>query len=622
MVGRNASNRAVLYGRVSTDDQAENGTSLDEQLSACEVKSVGIEADIVAVYTDPGVSGYLLETRPGIQSALRDIEAGRANVLIVYNLSRLSRNREHQSLIKRRVETAGGRLVFCDMSFEDTPAGEFAFNVMGDYYHFERQLIRDRTMKGKRRRASEDKQQPARSVSPYGYHIVTRNDVIAGRWPAAEIGAYKLVEGQAFWVRTIFSKYAQGASLRDVARHLYDNGISAPKGGACWCPKSLRNMILNTVYKGVGTYCKTRWQRVEVGQSRKVIQKPVPEHDRITIPAPAIVDDVTWEACQTRLKNARAVYGGRPDRKHPLSGLLVCPECGRKMAGHGCRKREKAYRYYHCQWAFSGRSADRQTCHRTQYNAERVEALTITGLREVACTPGLLQAALTRMSAHDTDHQSGDAEATVRAALARIDQKESILIDAMASAVSAGASADTFARKFGEIAAERARLTARLEAIGKSWVHSSHCDVKALSQELSASLADIDEALHAPELTASERHDLVASVVNDIRPIEGGIEIDLKSPWRKSPAETVTSIKMHAYRDAIVRQGEGVVDAAWCLFPGPAQDGPVVIAYPASSEREPFGRAGVGAVRMRPGEDHASLARLIALWAGAPEGAK
>ncbi len=71
--------------------------------------------------------------------------------------------------------------------------------------------------------------------------------------------------------------------------------------------------------------------------------------------------------------------------------------------------------------------------------------------------------------------------------------------------------------------------------------------------------------------------------------------------------------KMHAYRDAIVRSERPVVDAAWCLFPG-RTEGPEIISYPTSSSHEPFGRAGIGALRLRPGRDYAPLAGLIASW--------
>jgi hypothetical protein len=69
--------------------------------------------------------------------------------------------------------------------------------------------------------------------------------------------------------------------------------------------------------------------------------------------------------------------------------------------------------------------------------------------------------------------------------------------------------------------------------------------------------------------------------------------------------------RMHAYRDAIVRDGQPVVDGAWCLYPGGREEGEAVIAYPASTRQNPFGTAGIGAIRLRPGQPDRALARLI-----------
>jgi hypothetical protein len=82
--------------------------------------------------------------------------------------------------------------------------------------------------------------------------------------------------------------------------------------------------------------------------------------------------------------------------------------------------------------------------------------------------------------------------------------------------------------------------------------------------------------------------------------------------------------KMHAYRDAIVRTDTATgrtvpaVDAAWCLFPGaplsPFSRAEPLRAYPASTPEQPFGTAGVGAVRIRPGAENLELAGLIRRW--------
>jgi site-specific DNA recombinase len=87
--------RAVIYCRVSTDKQAEEGTSLETQEEVLRSRAKQEGWDVVIVYRDEGVSGADYETRLGIQKSLRDIEEDRADILLVYSVSRLSRDTEH-----------------------------------------------------------------------------------------------------------------------------------------------------------------------------------------------------------------------------------------------------------------------------------------------------------------------------------------------------------------------------------------------------------------------------------------------------------------------------------------------------------------------------------------------
>lgn len=88
-----------------------------------------------------------------------------------------------------------------------------------------------------------------------------------------------------------------------------------------------------------------------------------------------------------------------------------------------------------------------------------------------------------------------------------------------------------------------------------------------------------------------------------------------------SGAEQDDINKMHAYRDAITRRAAGgkrnseaAVAVAWCLFPGEEETGNAIHAYPRSRPEEPFGAAGVGAIRLRPGGDYGLLTRLLESW--------
>src|SRR5580658_2974480 len=131
--------RAVVYLRVSSEMQAEQGTSLDAQEAACLRKAAEIGAQIIEIIGDEGVSGRLYLARPGIQKALALIESKEANCLIFMKLDRTGRDVDALRDIRRRVERAGGHLLFADgMNFENNATGDLMFTQLSGRTYFGR----------------------------------------------------------------------------------------------------------------------------------------------------------------------------------------------------------------------------------------------------------------------------------------------------------------------------------------------------------------------------------------------------------------------------------------------------------------------------------------------------
>lgn len=238
--------RVVLYARVSTNEQVAAGNSLIEQHAACIAKAQQLGAEVVAYHEDAGVSGSLYLARPGIQRALAEIESGKANALIIAKLDRYSRDREHQAAIKKRIERAGGSLIFCEGDFADTPEGDLQFGIQGSFAEYERKVIRERTMKG-RRATSRKGIQTQTSMRPFGYYIPNKEDVLLGRYPAEQRGKYQVIEEEARWVRGIFERVARGDSMHGVARWLNTEGVPTPRNGQFWRVSSLKRILGNPV---------------------------------------------------------------------------------------------------------------------------------------------------------------------------------------------------------------------------------------------------------------------------------------------------------------------------------------------------------------------------------------
>lgn len=524
-----ATPRAILYTRVSTCGQAEHGTSLDEQLAACRRTAEQIDAQIVGHEEDAGISGALLHSREGMQRALEAIEAGKADTLIIANLSRFSRDREHQSAIKKRVEAARGRIVFCDMDFADTPEGDLAFGIMGSFADYERKMIRERTVKGRRRRAEEGTQ-PSRSLSPYGYHIVTKEDAVAGIYPPGNVGTYQIIEEEACFVREMFARCARGESLRAISRSLVSNHaplrtLPQRKGqtAATWHNSTILGILRHPVHKGQPYWGRTQRRVDENRLSRKNawgqpyacpdFSVPVADAQWIPLSAPAIVSEELWETCQQVLDSNRERRAGRPGRRYMLSGLLRCPRCGLSMGGFS----SNGQIYYRCRNTKGGGGGRAGTCISPNQQGAFAEQMVTRAVSAVAQRPEMVATACRAYEERARGEEQGVDIKRLQAELRALDARERATIDAQIAGVAAGASSGIYTEKLAAISRERSTIQATLAAQGGTREGKpALLDPDAPASAVSKMLARIPEVLEAEEITPHEKHDLLARVVEKV----------------------------------------------------------------------------------------------------------
>ncbi len=545
--------RAVIYTRVSTDEQADAGTSLRDQDSVCLAKSMDIGAVVVKKIVDSGVSGSRYLTRDGIQEALDIIEAGGADVVIATNMSRCSRDAEHQAAIRRRIRNAGAQLILVDLSIDDsTPAGTLAVGIMGQFAEFERATITERTTRGRRRRALEGKQ-PARSMAPFGYKIVGKRDVLIGTHKEAQLGDYEIIEDQARWVREIFTRYAAGASLRSISSWATAAGVPNVRGGKMWYDSGIKRLFENPVYRGEATYGRFRriYDEGRLAQGWRDISylRERPEADWIYIDAPAIVSEELWRRCNDRLHTARKQFGGNPKRKHMLTGLLQCPVCERGMTGTRRERDGHKEHDYACRDSRPSRNAAKIVCCAKHYRAERVERLTLDAVRYLAADPDAVSAALAsyrRDTKARRDPKEGDR---LRAGLRALEAKERATVQAQVAGIQAGADPSAYASLLGEIARDRAGLQRRLMEIEILHQALTPDPIVSPATLLSDAAADLLEVLESETLTDSEKHDLLSHVIESITPFdndagggENGFVLRMKPFWADQSVPNISRL--------------------------------------------------------------------------------
>jgi site-specific DNA recombinase len=212
-----------------------------------------------------------------------------------------------------------------------------------------------------------------------------------GRHPGGKIYGYRtivgrpgeleIVEEEAAIVRRIFERYLVGATPRQIAGHLNDDGVVPPRGGGTWRASTINgntrraNGILQSkIYTGVIVWNRLRMMR-DPSTGRRIIRPNDPsEIQRVSAPHLRIISDETFQAAQRRKsERAHASPGTRKRAKRLLSGLLRCGCCGGGMsaASTGGRTRIVCTRMHE-----SG------TCeNRRYYYLDGIERRVIDGLR-------------------------------------------------------------------------------------------------------------------------------------------------------------------------------------------------------------------------------------------------
>ncbi len=317
---------ALIYTRVSSDQQELDGTSLDTQQRACLAYCEEHGYAVAGVYSDT-YTGAQYRERPGL-TALRQVLASVSSgpdVVLCYALDRLSRNQAHVAILVEEIIDAGARLELVTEEFEDSAVGRFILSAKAFVAEVEREKIAERTNRGRRARAEQGKYIPGPKPK-YGY--LWRDDNTALAVNAAE----------APIVRRIYREFNAGASLRAIARGLMDDNVPSPTGRPTWGPSTVRLILHDPAYAGEAL--AFRWQGHPLqrrnGSGPKTRMLP-DAPDPIQLPdgvVPALVSAAQGRAARRRLAaNVREATRNNPRPQDSLlrAGFIGCVVCGRNL---------------------------------------------------------------------------------------------------------------------------------------------------------------------------------------------------------------------------------------------------------------------------------------------------
>jgi site-specific DNA recombinase len=213
--------RVIIYSRVSTADQSENGVSLDAQQAKMAAYAGLYDLEVVETIVDAGESAKSLD-RPGLQRALSLLRVGKADGLVVVKLDRLTRSvADWQTLIDGYFNERVGKQLFSvgDSIDTRTAAGRLVLNVLMSVAAWEREAIGERTREALRHKIRCN--QRCGKIR-FGYDLADDGKTLVPN----------IAEQQA--IDLIAALRAAGRTLRQIAAELTVRNIPTKEGGTSW----------------------------------------------------------------------------------------------------------------------------------------------------------------------------------------------------------------------------------------------------------------------------------------------------------------------------------------------------------------------------------------------------
>jgi DNA invertase Pin-like site-specific DNA recombinase len=438
----------AIYTRKSTSAGLEmEFNSLDAQYDACASYARSQPGwEVVAErYDDGGFTGANIE-RPAFQRLLRDIDAKRIDIVIVYKVDRLSRSLLDFTKVMDRFGQGDCAFVSVTQNFNTSDAmGRLTLNMLISFAEFEREMIAERTrdkIAGARRRG-----QWTGGRAPLGYRI--------------EAGKLVVDEDEAEIVREIFREYIRQESVMGVVDLLASRGRTTKRheskdgrvfSASAWSKDAVLRILKNDTYAG----------RVRAGDELVEGQHA------------GIIDRATFALVGKLMGGPRGGALPRTSEKYLLVGVVRCGACGLSMTPASAKTRGREYRYYRC---ISRDKRGTSACPTRPLPAAELERAVVDRVQRVAGDPKLVKDIVARTEQRlNVERRRLEKErASLPGIIAKLSSDAHRLADALVNAAPSGREAVTarMERITTQVRAHQERLAAveaNLAAHGKAKV--------------------------------------------------------------------------------------------------------------------------------------------------------
>src|SRR5829696_6028025 len=310
---------AFIYTRVSSEEQAREGVSLDAQLTECRRYAAQHRWMLGQEFQD--VLSGKRDDRPAYQALLADVRRLRAEgqsvVVLVFRLDRLGRRILERVRCREELKSVG---VPVHSVREGGEVSDLVANILASVAEEESRALGERVAAAKQHLTSNG--WFITGQVPWGYRM--RPATPEERTQGSPMTVLEPNPVEVPWVQEAFRRAGEGQTLRAVHRWVATLPNEA-RGGRVFAFQTFRNVLVSPVYVG----------RMIHG-SDDVLARPPARWE-------SLVDDATWQRIRNYVDGHRRLPR-QASQQFLLTGLLRCPVCGCRMGGKARKQRSRSYR--------------------------------------------------------------------------------------------------------------------------------------------------------------------------------------------------------------------------------------------------------------------------------------
>lgn len=496
---QNNSYRIGIYIRVSTEEQAENPEGSirnQEQRLRDYVKQRSMDGnygEIAEIFCDPGVSAKDMN-RPALQRMLSKVKSGEINLVLVTEISRLTRATKDFALLWEFLKEHDCKFQSLRDNFDTTtPAGEMILFTLANFAQFERKQLGERVSNAFQARAKRGLWNGG--VIPLGYDPDSEKP-----------GHLKINPAEAEIVREAFATLLKKETLAATGKELNAKGIKLPtklKGGGGFRHRQftlmfLQRLLTNPAYIGRRIY--------ETAEGTKEVQAAWDP----------IIDETTFHRALKLLKTNKCRRKPPTKNRYPylLSGFTVCKTCGDRMSGRSANGNGGKIAYYEHAWATKSQSCLSKkvfSCQPHRILANRIEPFIWNDVKRLLSDPNYAKIIFEEAKSNAKVNNLESDIAKIKAKIASLENQIEATTERITE-LPKGINAQSFYDQILRLQEAREDFQVKLQTLQTQTVHRSHPLSINEFKKFTEDLKNLANRTTDPEIKASICRKLIEKI--------------------------------------------------------------------------------------------------------------